>query len=278
MKTSKLLAGSWITLGLLVCMSLLYGAGSAKAQSVVQSYSSTAPLQTGMIVRLVNDSTAAPATAATIGNMFGVVINPSEADVTLTSGSNPGQTYVTSNGLYNVLVSNQDGPIAVGDYVSISSIEGVGMKASTNESLIVGKAAGAFSGKTNVINTTSLTTSTGKKITVSLGEVPVSIAISRNPLVQVQTPDVPNFLERLAQTANQKPVAASRIYLSLVALLLTVMIITIMLYAAVRNSIVAVGRNPLSKHSITKSLWQVTGTCIIIFIVGLFAVYLLLKA
>ena len=50
------------------------------------------------------------------------------------------------------------------------------------------------------------------------------------------------------------------------------------LYAGIRSSITAIGRNPLSKKSILRGLLQVIFTSLIVFIISVFGVYLLLKA
>jgi hypothetical protein len=50
-----------------------------------------------------------------------------------------------------------------------------------------------------------------------------------------------------------------------------------MFYIGVRSGITAIGRNPLSKKDITKGLLQVILASMVVFIIGLFAVYLLLK-
>lgn len=278
MKIPKLLAG----LKLLCCLGIsaffLSSVHIVGAQAVVQGYGTTGNIQTGMILRLVagQTGTVEPATGTSTTNIFGVAVNPSAADVTIASGT-AAQTYVATSGTYEVLVSNQDGAIKSGDYVSLSSIDGIGMKADTTQPLVVGKAVGAFDGKTNAINTTSLKTDTGKELTVSIGEIPVSVAVGHNPLQQTQTPDVPGFLAHLAEATTQKPVNPVRLYLGLAVLGLTAIIVTVMLYSAVRSSIVSIGRNPLSKRSITKSMFQAVTVSVMIFIVGLFAVYLLLK-
>lgn len=51
----------------------------------------------------------------------------------------------------------------------------------------------------------------------------------------------------------------------------------VLLYAGVRNAIISIGRNPMSRKSIVKALIQVILTSLLILIIGLFAVYLLLK-
>jgi hypothetical protein len=51
----------------------------------------------------------------------------------------------------------------------------------------------------------------------------------------------------------------------------------VILYSGVRNTLISIGRNPLSKKTIYKGLIQIILMGLIIFITGLFGVYLLLK-
>ena len=50
-----------------------------------------------------------------------------------------------------------------------------------------------------------------------------------------------------------------------------------LLWSGVRSGMISIGRNPLSKHSIIQGLMQVIIVAVLIFIIGVFAVYLLLK-
>lgn len=49
------------------------------------------------------------------------------------------------------------------------------------------------------------------------------------------------------------------------------------LYAGIRNGVISIGRNPMSKKSIFRAIFEVILTAALILIIGLFAVYLLLK-
>ncbi len=112
---------------------------------------------------------------------------------------------------------------------------------------------------------------------MAIGQVPVAIDIGRNPLLQTTVANLPGFLQRASQSIANKPVNSIRVYLSLVVLAISALIAGSLLYGGVRSGVAAIGRNPLSKRSIVRSLVQVTLTSLIIFIIGLFAVYLLLK-
>jgi hypothetical protein len=208
--------------------------------------------------------------------MFGVVVNPNSAAVSLSTSSSPSQTYVATSGNYQVLVSNQNGPIQAGDYITISAISGIGMKASASDEIVVGKSLSNFLGTTDSLGSTSLKNSNGHTSTVQLGLIDVSLGIAHNPLLKNTEDNLPGFLVNISQNVANKPVSVGRIYISLIIIGICAIISGSMLYAGVRSSIVSIGRNPLSKRAVTRSLVQVTLTSLIVFILGIFAVYLLL--
>ncbi len=250
------------------------------SSGVTQSYNADANVQIGMIVKLKDkaQNSVAPLEYGNIKDMLGVVVPANNATIVLTPQDiKQQQVLVATSGTYNVLVSNQNGPIKVGDYVTISALDGVAMKASEIETQVLGKAAGIFSGNANVIGSVPLKSTLGRTTTVAVGRIPVVLTIAHNPLLQKSADYVPSFLAKAAVAIANKPVTAAKIYLSLVVLFITSMVTGIMLYGGVRSGMIAVGRNPLSKKSIIKSLIQTVVAGLIIFVVGVFAVYLLLK-
>jgi hypothetical protein len=266
------------TLALLAALGLLVCPAVVDAQAVAQSYTAGSDVQQGMIVALDSkDATRIrPLTSDNIQAMQGVVVPAHDSAVTLTSGTS-NQVYVATTGDYNVLVSTQAGPIKSGDYITISSLGGIGMKAGEDQSIVLGKAKSDFDGSKNVSGTMSLQTSNGTTTTVALGLVEVSIGISHNPLAGGEDNSVPGFLRKASQAIADKPVSKVRIYMSLVVLLLTVVIVGSFLYGSGRSSLKAIGRNPLARRSIVRGMFQVTLIGLIIFVIGLFAVYLILK-
>lgn len=248
-------------------------------QAVVQGYSADSSLQLGLIVGLKGK----PAKVSALDQnnaqyMQGVVVSPADAPVTLSPSTKTGKhAYVATFGRYDTLVSTQNGTIGAGDYIAISSINGVGMKADGTSKLVLGKAAANFDGIGNVESTSVLKNSQGKKITVAIGRIPVDIKIAKNPLKQTVTNYVPGFLQSLTTNVASKPVSAPRIYLGLVTLIATAFIAGSVLYSGVRSTMVAIGRNPLARKPIIRGLLQVMLVSVIVFIIGLFAVYLLLK-
>jgi len=84
-------------------------------------------------------------------------------------------------------------------------------------------------------------------------------------------------VQNLANSLAGRPVASSRLLAALVILLIGVASSTVLLYAAVRNSIVAVGRNPLARTAIFKSLAQILAVIVAILAVSGLAIYLIIK-
>lgn len=265
----------------LALLSLLcaVGMGNAAAdslQAVVESYTAATTLQNGMIVTATDGSKVKPATLTSVDKMTGVVVPQSDAAVTLSSPSSGDQVYVAKSGRYDVLVSNQNGTISSGDYITVSSLDGVGMRADTSQSTVLGKAVSAFDGRHNVVSSTTVRNQNGKNVPVSLGRIVVDISIAPSP-VALKVSNVPGFLQRASLLVSNKPVSPWRTYIGLVILVGTLLVCGSLLYGGVRNGMVAIGRNPLARQSIMGNLVQVVITSVIIFIIGLFAVYLLLK-
>lgn len=250
------------------------------SSAVPQSYNAGPEVQPGMIVRLKekDPTTVEPLKSDAITEMLGIVIPTDNAAIVLApEKAAKQQVLVATSGHYSVLVSNQNGGIKSGDFITISAVSGIGMKASDNELEVLGRASGNFSGTANVIGSVKIKNSIGGEREVSIGRVPIDMSISHNPLFQKSADYVPGFLAKVAVSIADKPVSVARIYLSMAILFVISIITGNMLYSGIRSGMIAVGRNPLSKKSIIKSLIQTVIAGLIIFIVGLFGVYLLLK-
>lgn len=249
-------------------------------QSVTQTYGATSVVQKGMIVRLdPKDSTQVLALKADESKeMHGVVVAANDAALTLTGDSSKRQVFVATYGRYPVLVSNQNGAIKKGDLITISALDGVGMKAGDTQEVVLGKAVTTFDGASNVEGNATLKDNSGKKLDVSLGRIKVDIGISHNPLLSNGPVwGIASFLQSISNGVAGKEVQPIRVYVSLLILLLTTAIGGFVLISGVRSAVVAIGRNPLAKVSIMRGLFQVVLSSVIIFVLGVFGVYLLLK-
>jgi hypothetical protein len=254
----------------------------ASAQGVTRAFKTDKAIQRGMIVRLTDkDNTKVePVPYEKMDKIEGIVVAANDSPVTLSSeDSTAQQVFVATTGRYNVLVSTQNGAIKKDDYITISALAGIGMKADGKQSRIVGKALNKFDGKTNVSGQTTVRNADKKDIPIALGFVGVDINIGHNPIEQKPDTIIPGLqtLQKAAGSIVNKDVAPGQLYLGLFALIVTGIVAGCILYAGVRTSMVALGRNPLAKTSVMRNLLQVVVTSIIILIIGITAVYLILK-
>ena len=250
------------------------------SQAITQSYSADGTLQPGVIVRLKDKSNGVvePLKQADETKMLGTVVTQDASAVTLIpASSTQQQVFVATSGHYPVLVSTQNGVISAGDYIAVSAITGVGMKADETETTVLGKAVDGFTGTKGVISSIKLKDDLGHDTTVEIGLITVNLNIVRNPLQQKQTDFLPAFMAKAATAIASKPVSAARVYLGMGVLLVAAFITANIVYSGVRSGMTAIGRNPLSKKSIIKSLIQTVIAGLIVFITGAFAVYLMLK-
>ena len=250
-----------------------YGGGS------VQGYAAETPLDTGTIVQLTGkgSNTVKIATQSELQNMFGVTVDASQQPLTVSNDDAKNEVFVAVSGTYNVLVSTQGGDIKSGDYVTLSSLNGIAMKASTEQKTVFGRANRDFDSKGAKLGTASLKDNAGGTKTVTLGVVPVTIDIRRNPNDKSTKANVPEFLERIGEAVAEKEVSPIRIYLSMGITVVSIIAAIAMLYAGIRNGVISIGRNPMSKKSIFRALLEVVLTSMLILVIGLFAVYLLLR-
>lgn len=255
-------------------------AGAVDYGNGIQAYAADAPLDNGTIVQLTGKDSdrVKPASQASLESMFGIAIDRSQLPVTLSSEGLENQVYVAASGTHTALVSTQGGTITKGDYVTLSAIDGIAMKAGTEEKTVFGRAAASFDGKGVILGKTTLKDTDGKENkTVALGSIPITIDVKKNPNEKSTKANVPEPLERIGQAIAEKEVSPIRIYLSMGITAVSLIAAIAVLYAGVRSGVISIGRNPMSKKSIFRALFEVILTSVLILIIGLFAVYLLLK-
>jgi hypothetical protein len=265
-----------LALAALILLVVLSFISPLAAQTVTQGYGSDETLQKGIIVRLKkDDATKVEALAQEdMDKMHGVVVDSNDAPVTLSSDGQ--KVFVANVGRYEVLVSDQAGPIAIGDYITISAVKGIGMKAGDKEPIVVGLATATFDGSSDVIGTTEIKVGEQNK-KINIGRIQVDLGIARNPLLKAKEPNMPEVLKKATESIAGKEVSPAKAYTSVVIFILSSVIAGSLMYSGIRSGIISIGRNPLSKKSIVRGMFQVIITGLIIFLSGIFGVYLLLK-
>lgn len=245
--------------------------------TVTQAYSTTGQLQNGMIVGLSPKTNQVFAlTSDSSKQMQGVVVSANSSPFTISNNSESDQVFVASLGRYTVLVSNQNGAIVPGDFIAISSLAGIGMKATGNQTMIVGRAVTGFDGKNGLISNDNL--SNGGS--VGIGQITVDLGIAHNPLLSLQNSDsseAMKLFQSIAIGVTGRQASIVKLYVSLAVFTVTAIVVGVVLYSGIRGDMLAVGRNPLAKSSIRRGLLEVVVIAVMVFAIGLGAIYLILR-
>ncbi|MFT4532322.1 MAG: hypothetical protein ACI9T8_000340 [Candidatus Saccharimonadales bacterium] len=247
------------------------------AQTVTQGYSTDALIQRGMLVSLDAEDTnkVVQARQDNEDRLHGVVVSANDQPFTLSDEAE--KTFVATVGRVPALVSTEAGIIQPGDFLTISNITGIAMKAGALDRFTVGKALESFDGDVNAVSTTEVVNSLGETGNIGIGRIDIDIGVGSNPLLKPTESNLPGFLQKATETVAGRPLSTIRVYVGTFIFLAAASVSGSLLIAGVRSSLISIGRNPLSKKSITKSLFQIILTSIIIFLIGLFGVYLLLR-
>lgn len=247
-----------------------------------ESYDSDTAMQVGTVVQVdpSNSDKIIPATQDALSKAFAVVISRNRLQpLQIVDTTEQGRVYIATSGRHQALVTNENGTIQPGDFLVVSSLSGTLMKSSPKQEMVFAKALSGFDGSNNSVATTTLQDTEGRPHKqIGIGLIPISIQIIANPESEISTKaNLPEQLQRLGQQIAEKEVSQIRIYLSMAIVTLSIIVALTVLYVGVRSSIIAIGRNPLSKKPILRGLLQVVLTSILVLIIGLFAVYLLLR-
>ena len=266
-------SSKYLWAALIVAASFLVFSGISYAQSVLQGYASDEKLQRGMLVaQKPDDETKVIALTAENADKFkGVVAEQNDSPVTISSEER--NIFVATVGPYQMLVTDENGPIKKGEYIGISSAAGLGTRAADYHTYVYGVAAQDFAGGGDAVSSTQVD---GREVKV--GRILVDISFGKNPFSRDPNQNkVPEILKRISESIADKPVSNVRVFIGLAIFIATAIITGTMLFSGIRSAVISIGRNPLSKVSIYRGIIQVVLFALIIFIAGIFGVYLVLK-
>ncbi len=265
----KLITASVLFMGVMV-YALTAGTSAAASPTLSRAYRAQGAIVSGSIVRLVTGSRAVtPANTADTNGLIGV----SEASNGSLLAINPSSTtvQVATAGVADTLVSTIGGDIVSGDKIAVSPFGGMGMKSASGDH-VIGVAEGAFNSSTSGAKQQTITDLKGQNANVSVGLIPVSIAIG----VDTPAANQLNGLQRFAHSLTGHVIPTARVVIALVLAVLAFGTLVTLTYSATYGSIISIGRNPLAKGVILQSLrFIVTATAVIGVVAGLL-VYLLL--
>jgi hypothetical protein len=265
--------------GLLSCAFLLLGlaVGSSKIEALStlsQGYLTTDKVSLGSIVSLDKNSTdhVSAATIANVSNMLGVVVSDGNSLLALSDGQ-ANQIQVVTSGVVDVLISSVNGDVQLGDQITASPIAGVGMKA-TNNVKVIGTAQADQTSARN--SKQSYTDKSGQKHEVTLGQVPILVNVAYF-YKQPEKTLLPAAIQNVANAIAGKSVNTVPILVCLGIFIITMIVIVSIVYSMIRNSIISVGRNPMSQAAVYRDLIHMSALVVGILTVSMAAIFLILK-
>jgi hypothetical protein len=251
-------------------------AAAAPPSGISQGYETSAPgIGEGALVSLAasGSSQVKPATTATAASLIGIAATEPVLEL---SGSESSIQVVVS-GSAAALVSDTNGAVKAGDKITVSPLDGIGMKA-IGSGEVVGTAQKALSSVKTVAR--QVRGKDGQAITVHIGLLPVAVNVVYYSASSSQggvSAYVPPFLQSLANTVAGKAVSPFRVLVGSLALLLGFSAAFLMLYVAIRNGVVSLGRNPLAESALRRGIVDVLiGALSILVVTGVVVAAVLL--
>ncbi len=266
----KLLMG--VSALILLCLSL--SPASAVSANISHSYKGPATIQIGSLVSLDSSQTdyVLPANITNAGQVLGVVV--SSNDSLLAVDAQNGLLQVATSGTVSALVSTVGGDIKVGDEISVSPFNGVGMKAAVG-SHVIGLSQTNFNASTEGAQNQEVTDTKGKKKTIAVGYVRLSISIGSGATLGADAQL--SGLQKFAKNLTGHSVSTPRIILSVIITLVASLALVVLIYASIYGSIVSIGRNPLAKFAVFRTLRSVLGMALLTAGIASLTIFFLLR-
>lgn len=274
----KLRKGLWFTgvgLALAISATALDRAAAASA-NVSHSYHAGTAIRGGALVSLESGKQdyVVPADVSNGAQLLGVALAAKDSLLAVDPANGPGSVQIATTGSVPALVSTLNGDIKVGDQVAVSPFKGVGMKALPG-SRVIGLAQTAFSANSKGATTEQVKNKAGKTTSVKVGYVQVNIAIGTN--ASVLSASNLNALQRAVKALTGRTVSPGRVAISLIVAVIALLALVTLIYASIYGSIVSIGRNPLAKYAVFRTLGAVVGLALLTAIISAATIFFLLK-
>lgn len=256
----------------------LVAAGTAAASSanISHSYQASGAIATGSIVSLdpSRSDYVVPADDNNGGRLLGVAVNGSDSLIAVGPTDGKGAIQVATTGSAATLVSTLNGDIGVGDQIGVSPFQGVGIKALPG-SRVIGLAQTSFNSGTAGAVTEQVKDKSGKVSSIKVGYVQLNIAIGTN--ATVLSDGNLNALQKAAKALTGRTISTTRVAVSLAVAVIALLALITLIYASIYGSIISIGRNPLAKFAVFRTLGSVLGLAVLTAAVSGATIYFLLK-
>jgi hypothetical protein len=250
---------------------------NASSANISHSYQATTAITNGSIVSLDPNQAGYIQLSNTDNGsrLLGVSLN--SQDSLLAVDPTSGAIQVATNGSVNTLVSTVNGNIKVGDQISPSPFSGVGMESSPGMR-VIGIAQTAFTAKSPQATPEQVKDRSGKTHTIEVGYVRLNITVGTNNTAPATGGGTQvNSLQRVVKSLNGRTISVVRIVLSIMVALISLISLITLVYASAYGSIVSIGRNPLAKHAVFRTLIAVMVMALLTISIASITIYYLLR-
>lgn len=270
----------WYAVGIAgILVALLGGSGTAGtvravSATLTQGYRAAQPLPAGSLVSLDPRRTdyVVATNTTNAAAVFGVVVRNDDSLLAVDTGT--GKVQVASGGRARALVSTLGGDIKLGDEVAVSPFDGIGMKAAPG-SQVIGIAQTAFTATSQSATTQTVTDKAGRSHQVKVGSVQLAIGI-RMATKAIDQPKL-DGVQGLVQALTGRSVSLWRAILSLIIAVVALAALLTLVYASIYGAIISVGRNPLAKTAVFRTLTSVLLMAGLVTVATCTTIFLLLR-
>lgn len=271
-KPSRIKIVAVVAVGIILPLSLT--TANASSANISHSYNSSSSIVVGSLVSLNpgRSDYVEKANSSNGSQLIGVAVASSNS--LLAEDSGEGSVQVATSGNADVLVSDLNGAVNVGDLVTVSPINGVGMK-SDSHSAVIGIAQTSLNIHSAGVANETITSKSGKPMTVYIGFVSLQISVGAGSTQSSNNSQ--SELQQIIRNLTGNSVSVSRILISLIIALFALVAVATLIYASIYSGIISVGRNPLAKYAVFRSVGSVLSMVIIIAIVSALTIVYLLR-
>jgi hypothetical protein len=245
----------------------------ASSANISRSFHASSAIDNGSLVSLDPQRTDY-VEASSVDNgasLLGVAVASNDSLIAVDPTT--GAIQVATSGIASVLVSDVNGDIHVGDQIAVSPFNGIGMKTLPG-SHVIGLAQNDFSAGSAGATTEQVKDKGGKTSSIKIGYIRVNIAITTVPF---SNPTARSSLQSAAQSLAGHPISFPRIMISVVVALVALLALVVLIYGSIYGSIVSIGRNPLAKYAIFRTLGSVLGMAVMTAVIAGVTIFLLLR-
>lgn len=245
---------------------------SAASANISRSYQASVNIPNGSIVSLdpKRPDFVQPANTVNANRLLGVALPETDSLIAINVQARTVQ--VATSGNVSTLVNTLNGDINVGDRVAVSPFNGVGMKAYAGTK-VIGVAQSALSASSEGSASVQVTDKNGKLTKVRVGYIRLNIASGAT----LQDEERLNSLQKLAKAVTGHRTSTLKIVISLIIFIVASLSLVTFIYASIYGSIISIGRNPLAKYAVFRSLGYVMGMSVLMSVVAGLTIFFLLR-